>query len=85
VGAGEKREEKEENEEPKPVDPSPTGVDWGEVLHEEYGKHYYMHHTGVSQWDKPKVGWVQCTDQGTGRVYYVNMDGGASSWTPPVK
>ena len=62
---------------------SPNGVDWCEIMHPQHGRHYYMHHTGVSQWEKPAEGIVQCTDEGTQRVYYVNMLTNQSSWTAP--
>jgi hypothetical protein len=68
---------------PPALAPSPTGVDWCEIMHEEHGRHYYMHHTGVSQWEKPTEGCVQCTDPGSGKIYYVDMATGASSWTAP--
>lgn len=63
--------------------PSKNGVDWCEIFHPEYLRHYYMHHTGFSQWGKPSAGTVQCTDNKTGKIYYVDLVKGESSWQPP--
>jgi len=65
------------------LEESATGVDWCEVFHNEHQRHYYLHHTGVSQWEKPAKGWVQCADPATKKVYYVNLASGESSWEPP--
>ena len=67
-----------------PVDESPTGVEWCEVFHEEHRRHYYLHHTGVSQWEKPSQGTVQCADPNNNKPYYVNLATGVSSWVPPI-
>ena len=74
---------KKESSDSGGLPPSPNGVDWCEIMHPQHGRHYYMHHTGVSQWEKPKEGIVQCTDDGSQRIYYVNMVTNQSSWTAP--
>ncbi|GMH73964.1 hypothetical protein TrST_g6641 [Triparma strigata] len=64
--------------------PSANGVDWLETMHPQHQRHYYMHHSGVSQWEKPTKGCVQCTDVNSGKIYYVQMETGESSWVPPT-
>ena len=78
-------EAKKESAEQSPggLPKSPNGVDWCEIMHPQHQRHYYMHHTGATQWDKPSVGIVQCTDEGSKRVYYVDMETGKSSWEAP--
>jgi hypothetical protein len=78
------QEEAREEPAPPPLPPSTTGVDWCELMHAEHKQHYYMHHSGISQWEKPTVGVVQCTDAGSGKIYYVDMSTGESSWTAPA-
>ncbi|GMI16440.1 hypothetical protein TrLO_g9261 [Triparma laevis f. longispina] len=64
--------------------PSANGVDWLETMHPQHQRHYYMHHSGVSQWEKPSKGCVQCTDVNSGKIYYVQMETGVSMWSPPT-
>jgi len=82
-GEGEGAGEEAGGNAPAALAPSPNGVDWCEMMSGEYGKHYYMHHTGISVWDKPEVGVVQCADPDSGKIYYVDMATGESSWTAP--